>query len=82
MDLATSIPKVAIKSKLEWKQSPDQTPLPEPLSQILEKLCNANLITRVQPKPMTGLLSKNYDRDTRCAYHMHASSMIPKTVRL
>lgn len=28
--------------------------------------------TQVQNKPMTGPLPKNYDPDTRCAYHMNA----------
>lgn len=49
------------------------TPLLESLSQILEKLYNANLITQVPPKPLTGRLPKNHDRYVRSEYHMNAS---------
>lgn len=39
------------------------TPLPEPVSQLYQKLWNANLVTPVQPKPMTDPLPKKYDQN-------------------
>lgn len=45
----------------------------EPLPQLYQKHSNANLITKVQRKPMIGPLSKDYDRDAWCVYYMDSS---------
>lgn len=46
------------------------TLLPEPLSQVFQKLLKANLINLVLPKPMMGPLPKNQYQYARCAHHM------------
>lgn len=45
----------------------------QPLSEVYQKLLSTNLITRIQPQPLTSPLLKNHDPNSHCAYHMDIS---------
>lgn len=56
------------------------SPLLDPLSQLISKLLNANLITRLPLKPTSSPLSKGYNPNLCCVFYMDSPSMMLTTV--
>lgn len=66
-----------IEELMDWTRR--FTLFPEPLSQLLRKLLNANLVTKI-PKPMLGPLPKGFNHNLRYAFHKTHQAMIQITV--